>query len=116
MYLTLGITAKVSWNAVASSCAQVFHRLYHVIENPEIVVRTAEAFFRDPSSPVYRQVTMEVIEHRGKLGFFSRRVGCCLWWRVEKTGGYCAGCILLSREEQDARFREILLVTLLRKP
>ena len=56
---------KVSWNAVASSWAQVFHRLYYLAEEPETVVRIAEAFFGDLSSPAYRQVTMEVIEHRG---------------------------------------------------
>ncbi|MFQ6031130.1 MAG: IucA/IucC family C-terminal-domain containing protein, partial [Dehalococcoidia bacterium] len=94
---------KVSWNAVASSCAQVFHRLYNLVEEPDTVVRDAEAFFGDPSSPAYRQVTMEVIEHRGKRGYFARRAGCCLWWRVSKD--YCSGCILLPREEQDARFR-----------
>ena len=99
---------KVSWNAVASSCAQVFHRLYYLVEEPELVVRDAEAFFGDPSSPAYRQVTMQVIEHRGKRGYFARRAGCCLWWRGEGTKVYCSGCILLSREEQDAQFREML--------
>ena len=99
---------KVSWNAVASSSAQVFHRLFDLAVDPESVVRKAEAFFDDPSSPVYKQVTMDFIEHQGKLGYFARRHGCCLWWRVEQTKGYCAGCILLSREEQDIRFRDSL--------
>ena len=100
---------KVSWNAVASSCAQVFHRLYYLVEEPEMVVRYAENFFDDPSSPAYRQVAMQVIEHQGERGYFGRRAGCCLWWRGEATQEYCSGCILLTREEQDARFRELLL-------
>ena len=99
---------KVSWNAVAASCAQAFHRLYDVMEEPGIVVKDAGAFFGDPSSPVYRQVTMEVFAHHGKNGFFSRRAGCCLWWRTERSTDYCSNCILLSRKEQDARFRVIL--------
>lgn len=99
---------KVSWNAVASSCAQVFHRLYYLVEEPEKVVRNAEAFFGDPSSPAYRQVSMEVIEHRGTRGYFARRAGCCLWWRGERTKNYCSGCILLSRDQQDAQFRGML--------
>lgn len=99
---------KVSWNAVASSCAQVFHRLYDLVEEPEIVVRNAEAFFGDPSSPAYRQVSMEFIEHRGQRGYFARRAGCCLWWRGDDSKDYCSGCILLPREEQDARFRDMM--------
>ena len=99
---------KVSWNAVASSCAQVFHWLYYLDEEPETVVMAAEAFFRDPSSPAYRQVTMEVIEHQGNRGYFARRAGCCLWWRGGGSKNYCSGCILLSREQQDAQFREML--------
>ena len=97
---------KVSWNAVASSCAQVFHRLYGLAEAPDVVLRRAEAFFGDPSSPVYRQVSMELIEHQGRQGYFARRAGCCLWWRAAQD--YCSGCVLLSREEQDSRFRKIL--------
>ena len=99
---------KVSWNAVASSCAQVFHRLYGLAKEPDVVLRRAEAFFGDPSSPVYRQVSMELIEHQGGQGYFARRAGCCLWWRAAQD--YCSGCVLLSREEQDARFRELLEV------
>ena len=99
---------KVSWNAVAASCAQAFNRLYDVVEDPEIVVKDADAFFGDPSSPVYRQVTMEVFDHRGKQGFFSRRAGCCLWWRTERSNNFCSNCILLTREQQDTRFRQIL--------
>lgn len=99
---------KVSWNAVAASCAQAFNRLYEVTEDPGAVVRDADAFFGDPSSPVYQQVTMEVFAHRGKQGFFSRRAGCCLWWRTERSNDYCSNCILLTREQQDQRFRRIL--------
>lgn len=99
---------KVSWNAVASSCAQVFHRLYNLVDDPDIVVQKAEAFFGDPSSPVYRQINMSMIEHRGNRGYFARRAGCCLWWRAREPKEYCSGCVLLSREEQDSRFREIL--------
>ena len=99
---------KVSWNAVAASCAQAFNKLYYVMEEPEIAVRDASAFFGDPSSPVYRQVTMDVFAHQGKQGFFSRRAGCCLWWRTERSNDYCSNCILLTREQQDTRLRQIL--------
>ncbi len=99
---------KVSWNAVAASCAQAFNKLYEVTEDPELVARDAGAFFGDPSSPVYREVTMEVFAHRGKQGFFSRRAGCCLWWRTERSNDYCSNCILFTREQQDTRFRQIL--------
>ena len=99
---------KVSWNAVASSCAQVFHGLYYLGEEPEMVVRNAEAFFGGPSSPAYQQVTMEVVEHLGNRGYFARRAGCCLWWRGSEAGSYCSGCILLSKEQQDAEFRRLL--------
>jgi len=101
-------SVKVSWNAVATSCARAFNRLYEVSETPESVVRDAEAFFGDPSSPVYRQVTMEVFTHQGKQGLVSRRAGCCLWWRTEKPNDFCSNCILLTREQQDARFRRTL--------
>ena len=99
---------KVSWNAVAASCAQAFNKLYYMMKEPEIAGRDAGAFFGDPSSPVYRQVTMEVFAHQGKQGFFSRRAGCCLWWRSEGSKDYCSNCILLSRAGQDERFRKIL--------
>ena len=99
---------KVSWNAVAASCAQAFNRLYELTKEPEKVVQDAEAFFGDPSSPVYQQVTMEEFAHQGKRGFFSRRAGCCLWWRGEMSNDFCSNCILLSREEQDQKFREML--------
>ena len=99
---------KVSWNTVADSCAQAFSRLYDLVEEPEAVVRDADAFFGDPSSPMYRQLTMEVFGHRGKLGLFSRRGGCCLYWRTKKSDDFCSNCILLTREQQDTRFRQTL--------
>ena len=99
---------KVSWNAVAASCAQAFRKLYETAEKPETVIQDAGAFFEDPSSPVYRQVSMEVFDHQGKQGFFSRRAGCCLWWRTEKSSDFCSNCILLTREQQDTRFRQTL--------
>ena len=99
---------KVSWNAVASSCAQVFHRLYEVTTEPEFVVRHGLAFFNDPSSPVYRQVTMDVFAHQESEVSSPGRAGCCLWWRGEGSRNYCSGCILLSQEEQNAQFREML--------
>ena len=101
-------STKVSWNSVAASCAQAFNRLYDVVEKPEIVVQDANAFFGDPSSPVFEQVTMEEFVHQGKRGFFSRRAGCCLRWRTDRPTSYCSNCILLTRDEQDARFRQIL--------
>ena len=100
---------RVSWNAVASSCAQVYRWLYAFVEEPEMVVENAQRFFGDPSSRAYGEVTMEVFEHQGKRGFFARRAGCCLWWRGEETREYCSGCILLSREQQDEQFREMLV-------
>lgn len=99
---------KVSLNAVASHCAGVFCRLYDLAEEPELVVRDAEAFFGDPSSPVYGQVTLEAVEHRGKRVYFARRAGCCLLWRAERSNGYCSDCILLTHEQQDQRIREAL--------
>lgn len=99
---------KVSWNAVAASCAQAFKKLYEVSGQPECVVRDAADFFGDLTSPVYREVTMEVFRHQGKQGFYSRRAGCCLWWRTDEAKDYCSNCVLLSREQQDARFRQNL--------
>ena len=99
---------KVSWNAVAASCAQVFYRLYGSTEDTESIVRHAEAFFGDTSSPVYGQVRMDLIEHQGKKGYFARRAGCCLFWRVRDEDVYCSDCILISEEEQTARFKQFL--------
>jgi hypothetical protein len=99
---------KVSRNAVAASCAQAFNRLYSVVDNPNTVAQEAHAFLSDPTSLVHREVTMEEFEHQGKRGLFSRRAGCCLWWRSEKSNDYCSNCVLLPQERQDERFREIL--------
>jgi len=99
---------KVSWNAVAASCSQAFKKLYDVSDNPKIVLEAADAFFGDSSSPVYGQVSMEIFSHQGKQGFFSRRAGCCLWWRTDQANDYCSNCVLLTREQQDTRFRKTL--------
>lgn len=99
---------KVSWNAVAASCAQVFYWLYELTEDTESIVRHAEAFFGDPSSPVYDEVRMELVAHQGKNGYFARRAGCCLFWRIRDEDVYCSGCILLSDEEQTIRFNQLL--------
>ena len=101
-------SAKVSQNAVAASCAQVLHRLYEHVADKNVVLRAAETFFGDPSSLIYRQVSMEVIEHEGRSGFFARRAGCCLVWRTREGNGYCSNCILQSREEQTRQFTEML--------
>ena len=98
---------KVSQNAVASACAQAFHRLYPVVENPDALVQQASTLFDDPTSPTYGQLTMEVFQHQGKRGFFARRRGCCLAWRTEIANGYCSNCILVPHEEQDRLFRRI---------
>lgn len=103
-----GASEKVSWNAVAAAFSQVLHRLYAGAGRPEEVVRAAETFFSDPESPVYGQLTMEEFESQGKTGFFSRRRGCCLWWRSPRANDYCSNCILLPRQEQDRRFGEML--------
>ena len=99
---------KVSWNAVAASCAQVFYRLYELTEDTERIVRHAEAFLGDPSSPVYGQVRMELIEHQGNKGYFAARAGCCLFWRVRDEDIYCSDCILLSGKERTVRIKQIL--------
>ena len=99
---------KVSQNAIGASCAQVFRQLYVIADDPQMVVHEAKAFFSDPVSPVHGQVTMEVFEHQGKRGLFSRRAGCCLWWRSSKASDYCSNCILVPREEQTRRFHEML--------
>ena len=99
---------KVSENAVGASCSQVFRELYDRSGDPDNVVREGHRFFSDPESLVYRQVTMEIFEHQGMRGFFSRRAGCCLWWKAQPTNEYCSNCILLSREEQDVAIRYVL--------
>ena len=99
---------KVSQNSVAAAFSQVFNRLYATTGRPGEVVRIADAFFSDLASPIYGQLTMEEFQHQGRRGFFSRRAGCCLWWRSPRSHDYCSNCILLSREEQDQRFQEML--------
>jgi len=98
---------KISQNAVAAACAQAFHRLYPVVEDPDAMVQKASVLFNDQTSLVYRQVTTEVINHQDKCGFFARRRGCCLAWRTERANGYCSNCILVPEEEQDRLFRSI---------
>ena len=99
---------KVSWNAVAASFSQAFHNLYEASNDPGTVVNDAAIFFKDPATPIYRQVSMEVVIHQGNRGFFSRRAGCCLWWRADRSNEYCSNCILLTRDQQDRTFRRIL--------
>ncbi len=103
-----GASPKVSQNAVAAAFSQVFNRLYATSGTPEEVVRIAELFLSDPDSPIYAQLTMAEFQHLGRRGFFSRRAGCCLWWRSPRSNEYCSNCILLSREQQDERFRQML--------
>ncbi len=101
-------SVKVSWNAVAASCAQVFYWLYELTEDTGKVVRDAEAFFGDTSSPMYGQVRMELIEHQGRTGYFARRAGCCLFWRIRDDDVYCSGCVLLSDEQQTIQFKKLM--------
>jgi hypothetical protein len=107
---SVSASIKVSQNAVAASCAQAFHKLYFLVEDKGSVVRDAATFFGDSSSPLYRQVSMEVIEHQGKTGLFARRAGCCLVWRTRESNHYCSNCILRPWEEQTRQFREMLEV------
>lgn len=97
-------SARVSQNAVAASCGQALHRLYGHVEDKGPVIRAAETFFEDESSPLYRQVSMEVIEHEGRSGLFGRRAGCCLIWRTRDDKEYCSNCVLRPREEQTRHF------------
>ena len=99
---------KVSLNAVAAACSQAFHRLFYLLEDKDSVIRDADTFFQDSSSPIHRQISMEIIEHQGKAGLFGRRAGCCLIWRTGAGDGYCANCILQPKEEQTQRFREMI--------
>lgn len=101
-------SGNVSWNAVAASCAQVFYGLYESTEDTDKVVRHAERFFYDPSSPMYRQLRMGLIEHQGKTSYFARRAGCCLFYRVREENIYCAGCVLLSDDEQTVQFKRLM--------
>ena len=108
LHRAAGASMKISRNAVAFACAQAFHQLYSEVEDPLRLVSEANAFFDDPSSIVYKQITMEVFEHRDRRVFLARRLGCCLAWRVERAQGYCSNCILTPRTQQDQLFREML--------
>ena len=99
---------KVSQNAVAAACAQAIHRLFYLLEDKDSVIGDANTFFQDSSSPIYGQISMEIIEHQGEAGLFGRRAGCCLIWRTREGDGYCANCILQPKEEQTQRFREMI--------
>ena len=101
-------SVKVSQNAVAASFSQALHRLYNHVEDKSLVLRAADTLFGDPSSLIYGQVSMEVIEHGGSSGFFARRAGCCLVWRTREDNGYCSNCILQPREEQTRQFKAML--------
>ena len=103
-----GASVKVSWNAVAAAFSQAFNRLYATSGRADEVVAAAETFLSDTDSPIYGQMTMEEFRHRDRWGFFSRRRGCCLWWRSPRANDYCSNCILLPRDQQDERFREML--------
>ena len=103
-----GASLKVSWNAAAAAFSQALNRLYATEAARERVVAAAEFLFSDEDSPIYGQLTMEEFGSGGRTGFFSRRRGCCLWWRSPRANDYCSNCILLPREEQDRRFREML--------
>jgi hypothetical protein len=101
-------SVPVSRNAVATACAQALHQLYPMAADPDLVADTADDLFRDPASPAYQQVSMEIVEHDGRRGLFGRRAGCCLVWRTRKADGYCANCILTPREQQTWHFRQML--------
>ena len=93
---------------MAASCAQVFYWLYELAGDTEIIEQQAVAFFGDSLSPIYGEMKKESIEHQGKTGYFARRAGCCLFWRIRVEDVYCSGCILLSEEEQTIRFKQLM--------
>jgi len=103
-----GASVKVSWNAAAAAFSQALNRLYATESSRPRVVEAAEVLFSDPDSPIFGELTMEEFGSGGRTGFFSRRRGCCLWWRSPRANDYCSNCILLPREEQDRRFQEML--------
>lgn len=100
---------KVSQHAVAAAVSQAFHHLYAASDDPQRLLHDSEHMFGDASLLMYQQVTMEIFEHQGRRGYFSRRAGCCLKWRTRESRGYCSNCILLPREMQDQQFRELLV-------
>ncbi len=77
-------------------------------EDTKRIVRQTVVFFGDPSSPMYGEVRMESTEHQGKTGYFARRVGCYLFWRVRDEDVYCSGFNLLSDEEQSIGFKQLM--------
>ena len=103
-----GASLMVSLNAVAAAFSQVLNRLYATAGRTDEVVRAAELVLSDPDSPIHGQLTMEEFRYQDLTGFFSRRRGCCLWWRSPRSNDYCSNCILLPKEQQDQRFREML--------
>ena len=103
-----GASPRISWNAVAAAFSQALNRLYAAAGRPAEVVAAADAIFLDSESPICGELTMEEFESHGNTGFFSRRRGCCLWWRSPRASDYCSNCILLPRQEQDRRFGEML--------
>jgi hypothetical protein len=108
LHRSVPASLKVCENAVAASCAQAFHKLYFLVEDQETIVRDASTFFEDENSPLYRQVSVEVMEHQGRAGLFARRAGCCLVWRTREANGYCSNCILRPKHEQTRQFQEML--------
>ncbi len=108
LHRSVAASLKVSWNAVAAACAQAFHRLFYLVVDKNSLIRDASTLLQDSSSPLYGQVSTELIEHQGKAGLFGRRAGCCLIWRTSAGDGYCANCILRPKEEQTQRFQEML--------
>jgi hypothetical protein len=108
LHRSAAASRKVSRNAVAAACAQAFHRLFYLVEDKGSLVRDADTFFQDPSSPVFGQVSLEFVEYQGKAGLFGSRAGCCLIWRTDEADGYCSNCILRPKEEQTRRFQQML--------
>lgn len=108
LHRAAGASRKVSRNAVAAACAQAFHRLFYLVEDKVSLVRDADTFFQDRSSPIFGQISLEIVEHQGKAGLFGSRAGCCLIWRTEESDGYCSNCILRPKEEQTRRFQQML--------
>ena len=75
LHRSAAASLKVSQNAVAAACAQPFHRLFYLTKDKSSLMRDADTFFQDSSSPIYGQVSMEVIEYEGREGLFARRAG-----------------------------------------
>jgi hypothetical protein len=108
LHRSAAASRPVSRNAAAAACAQAFHRLFYLVEDKNSLVRDADTFFQDRSSPVFGQVSLEIVEHQGKVGLFGRRAGCCLIWRTDESDGYCSNCILRPKGEQTRQFQQML--------